>query len=168
MNFCLQHLHDRVDRVVSQWEQYSAASPANGKWSAAQILEHLFLTYKGTVRGVERALESGQVAQATATTRNRFGRLLVLHIGYFPKGRKSPPGVIPKGSDERQILAAIGPQIVKLDAALSQAEEKFGRRGQVLEHPLLGPFTADDWRKFHLVHGKHHLRQIHQLQKANH
>jgi hypothetical protein len=27
----------------------------------------------------------------------------------------------------------------------------------------LGPLTGAQWRKFHLVHGRHHARQIRQL-----
>ncbi|MGZ4836286.1 MAG: DUF1569 domain-containing protein [Terriglobales bacterium] len=29
-----------------------------------------------------------------------------------------------------------------------------------MDHPFLGPLTADEWRKFHWVHGRHHTRQI--------
>jgi len=33
----------------------------------------------------------------------------------------------------------------------------------VMEHPFLGPFSIAQWRKFHLRHGMHHLKQIQRL-----
>jgi hypothetical protein len=27
---------------------------------------------------------------------------------------------------------------------------------------VLGPFSIEQWRKFHLVHGRHHVKQIRQ------
>jgi hypothetical protein len=32
----------------------------------------------------------------------------------------------------------------------------------MLDHPILGPLTVDQWRKFHVVHTEHHVRQISQ------
>jgi hypothetical protein len=29
-----------------------------------------------------------------------------------------------------------------------------------MDHLILGPLTAGQWRKFHWVHGQHHARQI--------
>jgi len=29
-----------------------------------------------------------------------------------------------------------------------------------MDHLFLGPLTANEWRKFHWVHGRHHARQI--------
>jgi hypothetical protein len=35
-----------------------------------------------------------------------------------------------------------------------------------MDHPFLGPLTASQWRKFHLVHGRHHARQIRERMKT--
>ncbi|MGZ7099671.1 MAG: DUF1569 domain-containing protein [Candidatus Angelobacter sp.] len=34
-----------------------------------------------------------------------------------------------------------------------------------MDHPVLGPLTAAEWRKFHLVHGLHHVKQIRSLRE---
>jgi hypothetical protein len=47
-----------------------------------------------------------------------------------------------------------------MDAIIAQCEARFGRRVQVLDHPILGPLTAPQWRKLHLVHGRHHQKQV--------
>jgi hypothetical protein len=31
---------------------------------------------------------------------------------------------------------------------------------RVAAHPLLGPLRVDQWRRFHVVHGCHHLEQL--------
>jgi hypothetical protein len=30
----------------------------------------------------------------------------------------------------------------------------------LLDHVILGPLTVKQWKKFHLAHGLHHLKQI--------
>jgi hypothetical protein len=51
-----------------------------------------------------------------------------------------------------------------MDAIVAQCEARFGC-GKVLDHPILGPLTAAQWRKFHLIHGRHHVKQIDRLRE---
>jgi hypothetical protein len=62
-----------------------------------------------------------------------------------------------------KVLAEIGPKITEMDDMLARCEEKLGTRCKLLDHPILGPLTAAQWRKFHLLHGIHHVKQIHRL-----
>jgi hypothetical protein len=48
---------------------------------------------------------------------------------------------------------------------MSICEAKFGSRIKVLDHPILGPLSIDQWRRFHLVHGLHHVKQIRRLRR---
>ena len=50
--------------------------------------------------------------------------------------------------------------LVAMDATLADAEKCFGSRTRLLHHPVLGPLAAQEWRRFHQVHGRHHLKQI--------
>ena len=61
------------------------------------------------------------------------------------------------GEDARQ---AISPELEKMASSLDYCERRFGARTKILDHPVIGPLTADEWRKFHWVHGRHHARQI--------
>ena len=47
-----------------------------------------------------------------------------------------------------------------MDATITDAERRFGRNVKLLDHPILGPLTAKEWRQFHQVHSKLHLRQM--------
>lgn len=152
-----------------QWELKSATEGATaagfkqapaGKWNAAQILEHLFLTYKNTNKGISKCLTSGTPLATGATFRHRIGTLLVVRFGYLPGGRKTPERAAPRGMSAEEVRQAIFPEIEKMESGLLDCEKKFGPGTKILDHPFLGPLTAAEWRKFHWVHARHHARQI--------
>ena len=133
------------------------------KWCPAEILEHLYLTYTGTTKGFGRVLAAGQPLAAKPTWKNRAQATIVLGLGYMPSGRKAPTHSQPRGLPAQQVASEIVSKIAEMDEAIARCQEKFGSRAKVLSHPFLGPFTTSQWRKFHLVHGLHHVKQIHAL-----
>lgn len=132
------------------------------KWNSAQILEHLFLTYKTTNRGIAKCLEHGAPLATRASLRDRFAKLVVVNLSYMPPGRKGPERVMPRGMPPEEVRQTILPELEKMWAGLEDCERKFGSATKVLDHPFLGPLTAREWCKFHWVHGRHHARQIRQ------
>ena len=132
----------------------------DGKWSVAEILEHLFLSYTGTTKGLERCLEAGRPLASKPSLYHRFGTFVVTNLGYFPSGREAPKQAIPKGIAPETLISGVGEQITAMDAVAQECEERFGRRVRILDHPVLGPLTIEQWRKFHALHGHHHCRQI--------
>lgn len=130
------------------------------KWSAAEVLEHLYLTYTGTAKGMSRVIEAGKPLATASTLKHRARRLVVLTFSYLPGGREAPPATRPKGLPTEKVLAEIGIKIEEMDAVVRQCEEKFGIGTKLLDHPVLGALTGAQWRKFHCVHGRHHLQQI--------
>lgn len=52
-----------------------------------------------------------------------------------------------------------------MESGLSDCERRFGAVTKITDHPLLGPLTASQWRKFHWVHGPHHAKQIRERRK---
>ena len=136
-----------------------AQAPA-GKWSAAQILEHLLLTYQNTNRGLAKCLAQGAPLATRGTLKHRLAALLVVNLGYLPGGRKAPERVTPRGMLPEEVRKAIAPELQKMDSGLDACERRFGSGTKVMDHLFLGPLTANEWRKFHWVHGRHHARQI--------
>lgn len=59
-----------------------------------------------------------------------------------------------------QVLFEVGEKIRAMDAVISRAEERFGKRTRLLNHRILGPLLGRQWRKFHWVHGGHHVKQM--------
>ncbi len=133
---------------------------AEGKWSAAEVLEHLYRTYSGTIAGFERCLQAGKPLATPITPMQRVRITLVTELNYFPRGRKSPEGAKPKGMSADKVLAEIASRIAIMDELIAQCEARYGSRTRVLDHPVLGPLTVRQWRKFHWVHGRHHVQQI--------
>jgi len=139
---------------------------SNGAWSAAEVLEHLYLTYTGTAKGFERCLRAGKPLASPITWKQRMQIGLVIRLGYFPKGRKAPERAIPKGMATEKVMAEIVSRIDEMGELIARCETLHGPRTRVLDHPILGPLTADQWRKFHWVHGRHHVKQILRLRAA--
>jgi len=131
-----------------------------GKWNSLQILEHLVLSYTATTKGLLRTLEAGQPQSGDPELRQRLRRLYVLGIGQFPSGVESPKQTTPRDGLGSDPLRRFSDALVAMDATLTDAEKRFGVRTRLLNHPILGPLTAQQWRRFHKVHGRHHLKQI--------
>ena len=137
-----------------------------GKWCAAELLEHLYLTYTGTIKGFERVVRTGKPLASRASKAQRMLTLVVVGLGHMPAGRKAPAIVMPKGLPAEKVRNEIGAKIVAMDAIIGQCEARFGRRVPLLDHPILGPLSATQWRKLHVVHGQHHLKQLRQLRES--
>ncbi len=160
MDSYLECLQQAIAGATSDMSREQLTRKMNGKWSAAEVLEHLYLTYTGTQKAFERCLKAGKPLAGIPTFKQRVAATAVTEFGYFPKGRKSPDPVLPKGMSAEEVVAIIGPQIAAMDKAIAQCEERYGSGIKVLDHPILGPLTARQWRKFHLAHGRHHVKQI--------
>ena len=137
-----------------------------GKWCVAEVLEHLYLTYTGTIKGCERCLQEGKPLASPINLKQRARITLVIGFSYFPKGRKAPERARPKGMSPDEVTADIGSKIASMGELLAQCEARHGARTRVLDHPILGPLTAGQWRKFHWVHGRHHVKQILKLRTS--
>ena len=160
MNRDLQELQRILQGAIAKASSIPAQPVASGKWTSAQILEHLFLTYKNTTRGLRRCLEKGIATFPPPTVRQRIGVVVVLGFGYLPGGAKSPERAVPKGLPAEQVKHDVLTELEGMGIALEECERIFGARTKLLDHPFLGSFSSRQWGRFHLVHGRHHARQI--------
>lgn len=138
-----------------------------GKWCAAEVLEHLFLTYAGTIKGFERVMKAGKPLATRASIAHRMLTFVVVGLGYMPTGGKAPAMVLPRGLSAEQVRNEIGTTLAAMVATIEQCEARFGRHVKVLDHPILGPLTTTQWKKLHLVHGRHHRKQLVQLREQS-
>jgi hypothetical protein len=160
MDSYLERLRQELEDATRDASAADLAEAPPGKWNAAQILEHLFLTYKGTNRGIEKCLKHDIPLTTPVTLKDRFATLLVVDLGYMPRGRKAPERTKPRGMPPEEVRQAIVPELQRMGSGLDDCERKFGARTKIIDHLILGPLTAEQWRKFHWVHGRHHARQI--------
>ena len=94
-----QSLESAVEGMSS--EQLSWHLP--GKWSAAEVLEHLYLTYTGTTRGLEKVLTRGAPLATKPSMRQRLLTFVVVKLGHVPNGLEAPAVARPKGLPVEQV-----------------------------------------------------------------
>ena len=156
----LQRALDDITRSVTGMtgEQMEARLP--GKWSASDILEHLMLSFQASGARLVSAMDEGQPMARPGTWKERLGAFVVVSLGYFPTGRKAPEYVQPKGMKAPDIVDAAKAALVDFDATAARCAGRFGPGRKVTNHPILGPFSVRQWRRFHRVHTRHHMKQV--------
>jgi hypothetical protein len=156
-----QALESAVEGMSSEQLRWHRAD----KWCAAEVLEHLYLTYTGTIKGFERVMAGGKPLATRASLKQWARTAVVVGFSHLPEGRKAPENTRPRGLAAEQVRSEVGAKIAAMDAIIAQCEARFGRSVKLLDHPILGPLTATQWRKFHLVHGRHHAKQLLRLRE---
>ena len=156
----LEFVRRETDRATRGVPAEALLRAPQDKWNSLQLLEHLMLSYTATTKGLLRTIEAGKPEPSRRSLRHRVGSLYVLRLGRFPGGVEAPKQIVPRGNLGDEPLRRFNDALVAMDATLCDAEKRFGARSRVLNHPILGPLTAQQWRRFHQVHGRHHLKQI--------
>ena len=140
------------------------------RWNARQIVEHLVLTYKSSGSVLQQRLDKGRPTQARATIKQRIPQFVLLALGIMPSGRLSPASVTPAAAPGRSLDGAaladlLRSELQRLDELLVQCEKRFGKQ-QMATHQILGPLSAEQWRRFHVVHARHHLKQVKSIRNS--
>src|ERR1700687_2482138 len=126
MDSYLKKLQDAITAATRGMTSDELVRHAPGKWSVAEVLEHLSLTYTGTTKGFTRCLEAGKPLAGPVTLKQRVAIAAVTGGGYFPSGRKAPKQTEPTGANSENVVAEIGPQIAAMDEAIARCEARHG------------------------------------------
>jgi hypothetical protein len=141
------------------------------KWSVQQIVGHLLRTYAATEKAIDARLGKGLPTKARVNLLQRAGQFILLRVGYFPRGRRAPESVCaPLGEEAAPagiLLSQIGVSLSAMTTKLAACEALFGERCRAVNHMALGPLNVDQWSKFHLAHGRHHIKQITAIRKQH-
>jgi hypothetical protein len=144
-------------RSDAEWER----GPA-GKWTPAQIVEHLALGLTLSAETFQARRNHAPMARRPRTPPERIATFLILGLRWFPPGRKAPSRTTPDEQTTRRIaeshfLEGIAGWVeVERDLLPTRGHDLF------VKHPRLGDLTIEEWIRFHLIHGRHHARQIRQ------
>src|SRR5438477_8390847 len=115
MDFYLQRLQDVITSAIAGMKSDDFSRHPEGKWCAAEVLEHLYLTYTGTVKGFERCLEAERPLASSPSLWQRAATTVVVRLGYLPGGRQAPANTRPKGTPAQKVVADIFPEIELMD-----------------------------------------------------
>jgi hypothetical protein len=146
-------------------ETHPNGDPA--RWNIRQIVEHLILTYRRSGANFDDRLAKGRPSKYRATLRQSLAKLALLGFAYFPPGVEAPAAVTPAAKPEHPIGGAalanlFAQELQTVDATLDRCQREFGRK-PFAAHQVLGLLNAEQWRRFHVVHARHHLKQIQTL-----
>ena len=166
MDSRLEELKQALESSVGGLSSEELSWHPADKWCATEVLEHLYLTYTGTIKGFTKVLEAGKPLVTRASMKQRVRTLVVLVFQHMPEGRQAPANTRPRGLPAEKVRSEVGAKIAEMDAIIAQCEVRFGRGIPLLDHPILGPLTAMQWRTFHLVHGRHHVKQLLRLRSS--
>jgi hypothetical protein len=160
-------MNDYLNRCIAIIETSTAGlsdailvNRPDNRWSVIDIVEHLQLAYSGTAKGFDRCLEADAPSAKRFSWAERARKFVVVRVGYFPPGFEAPKFIQPKGGvDLRTVIDRARRDLEWLDRSAIRVRERFGSSA-ILDHPLLGAFTLDDWLRFHWIHTRHHQKQI--------
>ncbi len=150
-----------VERFVAQARSLSStrwsAEPSPGKWSPAQVTEHVALTYQALLQ----ELSAGQAMRVRTTGWHRIllrALLLprILRTGRIPSGSVAPRELRPGTAalDQAALLEQLRSSAWRLDAEL--AAHAFAH----LTHPYFGRLRSAEVLRFCAIHTAHHAKQL--------
>ena len=159
----LEELSKLLESTTSGMDDAALLCAPEGKWCAAEVLEHLRLTYTGTARMLEKNRDQAVVDPAPIDDRVRAAKRLIFEQGGFFEGLQAPPFATPKTPPDATVRDRIQEDLRRLSDALEEAEKRRGKDANLGNHFALGALNADEWRRFHLAHGRHHAKQLDSL-----
>jgi len=144
-------------RADSEWER----GPA-GKWTPAQIVEHLALGLTLSAATFLSRRNHAPMKRRPRTPAEKIARLFIFGLRWFPPGRKSPERTTPPPQIDRK--AAEAHFLAGLEAwdQVDRALLPERRADLFVKHPRMGDLTVEEWMRFHVIHARHHAKQIQQ------
>ncbi len=136
-----------------------------GKWSMAQVFDHLLTVEKGTLMYLLKKAQSEELQNASFRTW-LYGFLLRKNLKSAKKFRL--PAVLPQPSNEKtaqQLLTELADIRTKM-ANFIEAWPKQKYRKLVFKHPRAGMLTLQQTLNFIADHWQHHKPQLADLNKA--
>ncbi len=130
-----------------------------GKWSLAQVVEHLAITMDVVAEGFEE-LQDNETMERRSTPAQSVMRHTMLGAGEFPKGMRAPDITIPNDDPDPELAAANFRMALERTRTLVETWPEEKQIGVYLHHPVLGDLNLPEWVRFHYVHCSLHARQI--------
>ena len=149
--------------VIRLGESEGQASPAEGKWTVAELLEHLVMTYE---MALEELAGRKSATPRVGTLKATALRLILLpHIIFhksIPVRAKAPREIRPTGarsdcSELLELLSTLAEEVVL------EARKAHEQRGRKVNHPYFGPIRPLQLIGFLTAHLHHHHRQLQSL-----
>lgn len=135
---------ETYDDLLAEIDRLAPAHRTLGRWSLAQICDHLAGIHDYSLGGMEAEFQKGRLFRATA---GRIALAILLRYGFIPEqqGNLGPRTAVEFQDARRR---------------LQQSLERIAAQPMPAVHPIFGHLTQQQWKRFHLHHAAHHLSFI--------
>ena len=160
-------------RLKKAMEQYAAKlneyteeefvkTPADNKWSYAEVYAHITSANLMSIKGLEIA---GNNKAEEVLGRVDWRVALILWAGRLPGGRK-----VPKRLLDAIVKMSKAEALEKIQLVQSRLEEVYplvlkASPTQKIKHPRMGYLNSAQWLRFMEIHTYHHLKQLDRIHK---
>lgn len=162
-----QQLHQQYAQfcaLVQSLDEHAFHFHQDGKWSAAQQLDHLIRSVRPVVLGLSLPPFLLKLIFGRAKHASRdYDTLVKTYQEALAKGGKSPKAYEPKTSEAAGFQSYGGERLMQLIAGLDgQLDTLSESELDILQapHPLLGKLTLRELMYFTIYHAQHHLRSV--------
>jgi uncharacterized damage-inducible protein DinB len=144
-----------IKSVMELTEEQFNLKPASDKWSAAQVLHHLYTSEKGTVKSLRKNL----VLESEAAEDKDFS--FISDRSRKVKTQNEPPEDFFNKEDVCALLLESRESLEKLVEETGEAT--FSEKS--IDHPAFGRMNLKNMVEFIGLHEKRHMDQIEEIKK---
>lgn len=143
---------------AEQWK----ARPAEGRWSAGELIGHLTAIERAVLSRAGKALQ--KPPRAVPFYKRLHVPMMIVEARVFR--RKAPSQVEPRSVGEKEEMLAELREV--REQTLSFILETRGRdlSKYILPHPFLGALNTYDWLQFIASHEVRHMKQMREIARA--
>jgi hypothetical protein len=142
-------------------EAQISPDPILNRWCGQQVAEHLILCMRRSREDLQRCLRS-KSSGSKKSTLLQHALTLQLFFGRMSRGIQALPSLTPVSftpEDGTMLSARLLAEAEELSKVLAECRLAFGLR-PCGDHPIYGPLRVEEWRHYHAVHLRHHLKQF--------
>ena len=133
----------------------------DGKWSIAQIVEHLSIGLDLVVTYLGRRADKRGMQRRSRPYQSVL-RHLVLGVGRIPGGLEAPEVARPSDSPDPELITAQFRMGIEKLREYNEVWTDAQKENVFVAHPFLGDLNLPEWARFYYVHCRHHGKQIEQ------
>ena len=130
-----------------------------GKWSPAQIADHVSISYEVAVRALKGDATNGSAPWFLRPIARAYAFTSVLKNGAFPEVMRGPPSFAPSTSHPTYDAS-----VIRMEAAVADLEahtrEMAGAGADTFVHPVFGRLIVTDYVRYSELHARHHQAQL--------
>ena len=138
-----------------KWEQPVAA----GKWSPAQIVDHIAVTTEVALKAINGDPSMGSIPKFLRFIPRKLGFDPTIKKGRFPEKQRGPAIFAPSAGHPTYEAS-----VAKLERAMvaleSHVRNLMAQNKHSFEHTFFGRVSIPDYIRFGTLHTEHHQRQL--------